>query len=62
MQKLLSLPPNLVNSFYEIEKKDSKEWFCASDPPENRVGSGGGTSWILKENWENNKNPMSFTN
>ena len=62
MQKLLSLPPNLVNSFYEIEKTDSKEWFCTSDPPENRVGSGGGTSWILKENWENNKKPISFTN
>ena len=62
MQKLLSIPPNLVNSFYEIEKKNSEEWFCASDPRESRVGSGGGTSWILKESWNNDKNPIDFSN
>ena len=55
MKKLLSLPPNLVHYFNEIEEKDTENWFCASDPPENRIGSGGGTSWILKENWKNDK-------
>ena len=55
MKKLLSLPPNLVHYFNEIEEKDTENWFCASDPVGNRIGSGGGTSWILKENWKNDK-------
>ena len=52
MKKLLSLPTNLVHYFNTIEEKDPNTWFCASDPPGNRIGSGGGTSWMLKENWE----------
>ena len=32
MQKLLSLPPNLVSAFYELENVDRTEWFCTSDP------------------------------
>ena len=32
MKKLLSLPPNLVEFFYDIEKADRDEWFCTSDP------------------------------
>lgn len=60
MKKLLSLPPNLVRFFYDIEEKDSDQWFCASDPPGNRIGSGGGTSWILKENWKNENDQKDF--
>ena len=30
MKKLLSLPPNLVEFFYDIEKADRDEWFCTS--------------------------------
>ena len=32
MKKLLSLPPNLVACFHEVERADRKEWFCTSDP------------------------------
>ena len=32
MKKLLSLPPNLVECFHDIEKADQTEWFCTSDP------------------------------
>lgn len=49
MQKLLSLPPNLTNYFYELEKVDRNEWFCTSDPIGTKVGSGGGTAWLLDE-------------
>ncbi|TKG95368.1 bifunctional fucokinase/L-fucose-1-P-guanylyltransferase [Puteibacter caeruleilacunae] len=49
MKKLLSLPPNLVSCFHDIEGKDRKEWFCTSDPVGARVGSGGGTAWLLAE-------------
>lgn len=48
MKKLLSLPPNLVECFHEIEKVDSREWFCTSDPVGAKLGSGGGTAWLLE--------------
>lgn len=55
MQKLLSLPPNLVSAFYELEKVDSEEWFCTSDPVGMKLGSGGGTTWLLREWYKNRK-------
>ena len=48
MRKLLSLPPNLVDCFHNIEKVDRSEWFCTSDPIGARLGSGGGTTWLLE--------------
>ncbi len=47
MKKLLSLPPNLVECFHEIENVDRNEWFCTSDPVGSKLGSGGGTTWLL---------------
>ena len=46
MKKLLSLPPNLVECFHDIEKADQTEWFCTSDPIGSKLGSGGGLSLI----------------
>ena len=48
MKKLLSLPPNLVECFHDIEKVDRSEWFCTSDPVGSKLGSGGGTAWLLE--------------
>lgn len=48
MKKLLSLPPNLVECFHDIEKADRGEWFCTSDPIGSKLGSGGGTAWLLE--------------
>lgn len=48
MKKLLSLPPNLVECFHEIEGADPSEWFCTSDPVGFKLGSGGGTTWLLQ--------------
>lgn len=48
MKKLLSLPPNLVECFHDIEKVDPAEWFCTSDPVGSKLGSGGGTAWLLE--------------
>lgn len=48
MKKLLSLPPNLVHSFHELEEVDASEWFCTSDPIGSKLGSGGGTTWLLQ--------------
>ncbi|WP_455593164.1 bifunctional fucokinase/fucose-1-phosphate guanylyltransferase [Bacteroides sp.] len=49
MQKLLSLPSNLVDCFHELEGVGHEDWFCTSDPIGQKLGSGGGTTWLLKE-------------
>ena len=48
IKKLLSLPPNLVECFHDIARADHREWFCTSDPVGKKLGSGGGTAWLLK--------------
>lgn len=48
MQKLLSLPPNLVDNFHHITDCSLQEYFCTSDPHDARLGSGGGTTWLLE--------------
>ena len=48
MKKLLSLPPNLVECFHDIEGASPSEWFCTSDPVGAKLGSGGGTTWLLQ--------------
>ncbi|MCM1521804.1 MAG: bifunctional fucokinase/fucose-1-phosphate guanylyltransferase [Muribaculaceae bacterium] len=47
--KLLSLPPNLVDSFHEVTGLSNTEYFCTSDPVGSRLGSGGGTTWLLEQ-------------
>ena len=51
IKKLLSLPPNLVGSFHEVTGLDPQEYFCTCDPIGHRLGSGGGTAWLLQEAW-----------
>ncbi len=54
MKKLLSLPPNLVRTtnegktiFHDITGLPADEYFCTCDPEGHRIGSGGGTAWLL---------------
>lgn len=47
-KKLLSLPPNLVHCFHDIEGVSPQEYFCTSDPIGKKLGSGGGTTWLLE--------------
>ncbi len=51
MKKLLSLPPNLVESFHDVTGLPRDEFFCSCDPIGHRLGSGGGTVWLLREAW-----------
>ena len=54
MKKLLSLPPNLVECFHDIKGVSRSEYFCTSDPVGAKLGSGGGTTWLLEacqEEW-----------
>ena len=48
-RKLLSLPPNLVDAFHEVTGLSHNEYYCTSDPVGARLGSGGGTTWLLEE-------------
>ena len=56
MKKLLSLPPNLVRKgqdgktvFHQITGLSEEEFYCTCDPEGQRIGSGGGTAWLLQQ-------------
>ena len=49
MKKLLSLPPNLVDAFHDVTNLNREEYFATCDPVGHRLGSGGGTTWLLEE-------------
>lgn len=49
MKKLLSLPPNLVDCFHDVTGLPREEWFCTNDPVGKKLGSGGGTTWLLQQ-------------
>ncbi len=48
MKRLLSLPPGVVDCFHDISRKSSDLYFCTSDPADRKLGSGGGTAWLLE--------------
>lgn len=47
MKKLLSLPPNLVGCFHDITGLSTSDWYVTNDPVGQKLGSGGGTTWVL---------------
>ncbi len=47
MKKLLSFPPNAASQFNRLTGLNRDDWFCSSDPDGMRLGSGGGTAWLL---------------
>lgn len=49
MKKLLSLPPNAVSKYLSINQLSEDEYFCTSDPVGHKLGSGGGTTWLLEK-------------
>lgn len=61
MKKLLSLPPNLVRCFHDIECVSHDEYFCTNDPVDRKLGSGGGTNWLLRECWQNEAPETNFS-
>ena len=60
MKKLLSLPPNLVGCFHEVTGLSTEDYFCTCDPIGQRLGSGGGTVWLLEEAWRQEKRSQEF--
>lgn len=62
-KKLLSLPPNLVGAFHSVTGLPADEYFCTNDPVGHRLGSGGGTTWLLEEchrSWAPDKEFMEW--
>lgn len=59
-QHLLSLPPNLVDKFHTLTDSDPKEWFATSDPVGRKLGSGGGTVWLLEAAWQAEAPELTF--
>ena len=55
MKKLLSLPPNLVECFHDVTGLSRDEYFCTHDPIGHKLGSGGGTTWLLQQAYESEK-------
>jgi galactokinase/mevalonate kinase-like predicted kinase len=55
MKKLLSLPPNLVGAFHDVTGLSREAYFCTCDPVGHRLGSGGGTTWLLQEAYRSEK-------
>ena len=47
MRNLLSLPPNVVGSFHAITGLSHEDFYVTSDPKGHKLGSGGGTVWLL---------------
>ena len=60
MKKLLSLPPNLAGTFHDITGRSRDEYFCTCDPIGHRLGSGGGTAWLLQQTFLDEKGDSDF--
>jgi galactokinase/mevalonate kinase-like predicted kinase len=51
MQYLLTLPSQMAKEFEVLEGRRRPEWFATSDPPDQPLGSGGGTANLLASAW-----------
>lgn len=60
MKKLLSLPPNLVDCFHDVTGLSRDDWYCTNDPIGKKLGSGGGTTWLMQQAYEANADGESF--
>src|SRR5574344_854971 len=61
-KRLLSLPPNMVGRFNEFYQPDDifERVFCVSDPPNERLESGGGTIWLLNLSFKKENSGLDF--
>lgn len=60
MRILLSLPPNLADDFHSLERVAKEDYFCTSDPDDTKLGSGGGTAWLLENCWREQPGTAGF--
>ncbi len=60
MKNLLSLPPNVVGSFHAITGLSHEEYYATSDPKGHKLGSGGGTAWLLRSAYRDEQGNEPF--
>lgn len=60
MKYLLSLPPNVVGAFHDITGKSREKFYCTSDPVGRKLGSGGGTAWLLASAHQDEDDEKTF--
>ncbi|MHB0999821.1 MAG: bifunctional fucokinase/fucose-1-phosphate guanylyltransferase [Armatimonadota bacterium] len=58
-QILISLPQAMACAFSDVFPERG-EWFVASDPPTRKLGSGGGTAYLLANCWKKTGNGLTF--
>lgn len=61
MKYLVSLPESTVAPFHALAGVSPEHWFAASDPKGSRVGSGGGSAWLLSECWRTSQPGVPFS-
>lgn len=60
IKKLLSLPPHLAECFHQLTQNNADEYFCSHDPLNHRLGSGGGTVWLLNRCFNSQRETADF--
>ncbi len=45
----MSMPPHVVDCFYDITGLSPEEYYVTCDPVGHKLGSGGGTTWLLEQ-------------
>ena len=48
MKYLLSMPPNACGVFHQLTGMDRETAYVTADPAGHKLGSGGGTAWLLR--------------
>jgi galactokinase/mevalonate kinase-like predicted kinase len=51
LQYLLTLPPQMAREFARLERRPRPAWCATSDPAGSKLGSGGGTAYLLEAAW-----------
>jgi galactokinase/mevalonate kinase-like predicted kinase len=51
----------MAEAFETLEDRHPPDWFAVSDPPEARLGSGGGTAHLLAEAWRGTAPVQTFS-
>lgn len=60
MEFLFSLPPNLAKNLDALSHDFAEPVFGTADPEGVRVGSGGGTAWLLSQCWKHQAPGKNF--
>lgn len=59
MKNLLSLPPNACGVFHDITGLPVEDYYVTSDPAGRKLGSGGGTAWLLNSAYADSSDGMN---